>query len=269
METLQEPEIRKPPQSQPQARLPEPPKSPAPRQRRYSAPRDGSFWGFLPVSVITLFTAAYVTARFAPVEEPVKEITVELNDIDAVENEPPPLGESDAPKEELPPQPEPTPPPAEPDPTPPPPPVEKPEFELPEPAPTPAATPKPVQEKPKPKPEKPKIAPKPTTAPAASTAVKKGVPNGKVGGRGGSKGDFLATPRPQYDGVSLLRRYQGVGEVLIAYENGRITSVVMARSTGVSYLDSRTTTWVKNRYKVKPGVSGRATFSISWTLPKK
>lgn len=270
MKTLEEPRIEKPPEVralQPKsAAPPKPPETPGiSRSRRYAVPSESSLWTFLPMSVVTLLTAAYVTARFVPIEEPVKEITVELSDIEGVKSEPPPLGEPNAPSDGLPPQPEPIPPPPDAESTPPPP-LEKPEFELPEPAPTPR--PKPLQEKPGSRPER-TPSPKHTAAPAhAKPAAPRGVPNGKTASRGGSKGDFTATPHPKYDGVSLARRYHGVGEVLITYENGRISAVKMSRSTGVSYLDSRTTTWVRSRYKLKPGVSGKAKFTISWILPK-
>ncbi len=89
-----------------------------------------------------------------------------------------------------------------------------------------------------------------------------------VGGRGGSRGDFIATPKPQYDATALQRHYQGSGDVLIVYANGAIVSVEMTRGTGVSYLDAKTTSHVKSNYRVKAGASGRATFSINWTLPR-
>lgn len=85
-------------------------------------------------------------------------------------------------------------------------------------------------------------------------------------GRGGSRGDFISTPHPEYDSTSLERRYQGIGTALIIYSEGRILSVEMSQSTGVPYLDSRTTVWIKTYWKVKPGVSGRAILPITWRI---
>jgi outer membrane biosynthesis protein TonB len=182
-----------------------------------------------------------------------------------------------------------TPPPA---PTTPPPPKPEAEFIEPSPiiekAPAPEPRPEPAQEPPPPRneaqpqedikkavpPPLPKPKPSPNTAvkPAKSalpqTPSTPGSPAGVKGGRGGTHGDFVATPHPVYDTIAQQRGYQGTGEVLIIYQNGAIAAVTMKQSTGVSYLDSRTTSWVKARYRVKPGASGQATFKITWVLPR-
>ncbi len=89
---------------------------------------------------------------------------------------------------------------------------------------------------------------------------------GKAGGRGGSKGDFISTPHPEYDYTSLERHYEGSGTVLIIYSDGKIVSVRMRGSTGVSYLDSRTVNWVKSYWRVKSGASGEAILPITWRI---
>ena len=148
----------------------------------------------------------------------------------------------------------------------------------------------PEEKKPEPKPEPPKEKPKPvvkskprpaaptpatTTAPANGPAGSgiagakvgvRGSPGGVAGGRGGGRGDFISTPSPQYDATAKERRYQGRGMFLIQYENGSITSVSTIESTGVPYLDARTITHVKLRYRVKAGVSGAVRLPIVWQL---
>jgi outer membrane biosynthesis protein TonB len=162
----------------------------------------------------------------------------------------------------------------------PPPPPAPPEFVAPTPVPEPTATPLPSPPPPKPevlkKPALPKIvkpAPKAVSAEnsiaqtAPTSQPPAGSPVGVAGGRGGSHGDFVATPHPAYDTIAQQRGYEGVGDVLITYQDGAITAVTMTKSTGVSYLDTRTTIWVKTRYRVKPGTSGQAAFKITWVLP--
>jgi len=267
-------------------------KSPAkdPKRRsishRYGVPSDFSIWIYLPLSLAFFGFTPFVIARLLPPqEEEVKQMTIEFSDVEGVENEPPPLGLPDAPAEAVapaipeepvaPPEPEPEPEPEvpptlpEPAPVPGPEPVEQ---ALPEP---PKPTPPPIKEKPQSKPKaeakpKPLSAPKPKTGPASvptADAPPRGVSNGSDGGRGGSRGDFIAAPPLQYDRISLARRYTGRGEVTITYSDGKITNVAMSRSTGVSYLDSYTTTTVKRSYKVKKGVSGKAKFNINYSLP--
>lgn len=237
----------------------------APSHTAYPFPRERPFSVYLGLSLALLTAGVFWSHEFFHVDPPVKTVEVDLSDIAAVPGEPPPKGDTAAPSNPaLQPVPEPTPE-ATPEPTPPPP-VEKPEFIKPEPVPAP-----------QPLPPKPKVAevhpsqlrpsaPHPAIASPASVAVH-GTPSGVAGGRGGSKGDFIATPKPQYDLVALQRHYQGSGDVLITYANGAIVSVEMTRSTGNSYLDAKTTSHVRNNYRVKPGVSGKAKFSIYWTLP--
>lgn len=245
---------------------------------RYHVPKEFSLWAYLPVSLAFFAVSPLVIAKLVPhQEEEIKQITIEFADIEGAENEPPPLGEPDAPLEPVV-EPEPEPVPAEPEPVLPEPepvplPVE-PEPALPQPDPEPVKESPPEPAKPAPPPVKetpPAPAPKinkPAEKKPAKAPATRGVPTGVPGGRGGSKGDFIATPTIQYDRVSLARRYEGSGEVVITYNNGRIVDVAMSKSTGVSYLDTRTTTWVKRNYRVKSGVSGKAKFNIAWRLPK-
>lgn len=245
----------------------------APVSVSYALPSERPFWAFLGGSAAILaLTVIGYGAAFRPEPAP-KVVEIELNDINAVPGEPPPKGDSaEAPPEPTPQaEPEPTPEP-EPEPTPePPPPEEKPEFIKPEIVPTPPPPkPKPAVTRPPQPSPRPLTPPAPATQPraAGSPGVTRGTASGVAGGRGGSKGDFLSTPKPQYDLTALQRHYQGSGEVLITYSGGSIVSVSMTRSTGVPYLDSKTTAHVKSNYRVKPGASGKATFNITWNLPR-
>ena len=234
----------------------------------YGLPPERPFWMFLGGSATVLALAVLGYGLMFRPEPPPAIVEVDLSDIAAVPGEPPPKGDAAAPVEPTPaPTPEATPEPT-PEPTPPPP-VEKPEFVKPEPVPTPPPKPKAVAARPPepPRASRPPTPPRPVAAAPAPAAVR-GTSSGVVGGRGGSKGDFTATPHPQYDLTATQRHYQGSGSVLITYSNGAIVSVEMSQSTGVSYLDSKTVSWVKSMYRVKPGVSGRASFNIAWTLPR-
>jgi outer membrane biosynthesis protein TonB len=239
-----------------------------PAHSAYPLPRERPLSVYLGLSLVLLTAGTFWSREFFHVDPPPKTVEIDLSDIAAVPGEPPPKGDTAAPTEPAPqPTPELTPEPT-PEPTPPPP-VEKPEFVKPEPVPTPPpALPKPrvaAVHPPQPRPPAPHPA-RPAPAPVSSGV--RGTPSGVAGGRGGSKGDFIATPHPEYDNVATQRHYQGQGEVLISYANGELTSVEMSQTTGVSYLDSRTISWVRSRYRVKPGVSGRATFHIAWVLPR-
>jgi len=238
----------------------------------YNVPKELPFPVFFFLSLAVLFGAAEVVSRITPKEEIIKTVSVELASIEGLPDEPPPLGEPDAlpqdqlvqtpPVEEVipePPKPEPIP---EPEIAPVPPPV----AEFVEPEPPKPEPPKPVELK-KAEPVKPKVE-KVASVAKAPAAPPIGSPSGVVGGRGGSHGDFLATPHPSYDAVAQQRGYQGQGEVLITYDNGSILSVQMLQSTGVPYRDNRTTYWVKTKYRVKAGVSGKAKFNITWALPR-
>ena len=228
----------------------------APSSVSYTLPSERPFWMFLAGSAVTFALATVGYSVVFRAEPPPKVMEVELADIAAVPGEPPPKSEA---------PPEPTPPPepeATPEPPPEPPPEEKPEFVKPEPTPPP---PKPRVIAPRPPPPAPhppapvnKVAPLPV----------RGLTIGAPAARGGGRGDFIATPKPQYDITALQRHYQGSGDVLITYQNGSIVSVEMTRSTGVAYLDSKTTSHVKSNYRVKPGASGKGSFSIKWELPR-
>jgi outer membrane biosynthesis protein TonB len=228
--------------------------------------RESPLWPFLLLS-LALFAAGEVVLGFViHSEPPPKFVEVDLSDLQGVKDELPPPGEPSASPAAKPvstpaPTPQPTPEPT-PEPTPtPPPPAATPEFVKPEPS---------VQPRPSPKPRPRSRAPRheATTAPGPTQSAQtgRGSPTGKTGGAGGSKGDFIATPHPEYDSTALERRYQGSGAALITYANGQIIAAEMTRSTGVPYLDSRTTAWIKRYWKVKPGVSGRAILPISWRI---
>lgn len=224
---------------------------------------DDPFWLFVLISLACFGFAVYV-GSLKPKEEPLKIVEVDLG-IDGDPNEPPPLGEPDAPAEPTPEMtPEPTP-----EPTPPPEP-EKPEFVKPEedmtPAPTPAATPA-TTPAPRKAPPKPSAAPRPVKTTGIGTpGATRGVPTGVVGGRGGSRSDFIAMPRAEYDYTAIQRKYQGSATLRITYSNGHIDLVEVSSSTGVPYLDSRSVSWVKGNWKVKPGSSGKVTLPITWQL---
>jgi protein TonB len=257
----------------------------------YWLPREQPFAIFLFLST-ALFAASVGFALLLPAREKLPPlIEVDLG-VEGIENEPPPLGEPDAGVGEVapevpapeeppaaPPEPEPTPEP-EPEPeiqeeTPPTPP--QPEFTVPEEKPVAVATPKPKP--------KAKIAAKPAGPPKAETVQRttpaggpagsgattgnagvRGSPTGVAGGRGGGRGDFVSTPHPQYDATAKQRGYEGRGTFLITYSNGRITSVSVHQSTGVGYLDSRTISWIKSRWRVKSGASGSGRLPITWRM---
>jgi len=211
---------------------------------------------------------------------------VALEDLEGVENEPPPLGAPDAgapaAPEEQPKPPAPEPPPPEPEQPPPPPdpipdPV-KPEFVKPEekPVPTPAP-PKPKASTPKPAgTPKPAVVPNPKTAPGATgtgetddpnaKAGPRGVANGVPGGKGGQKGNFVSRPDPPYDNLMLTRKYQGTGRATITVSGGRITSVQLTQSTGNSYLDAKALAWVRSNWKPSPGSEGTFSFPVVFKL---
>ena len=232
------------------------------------------FWIYLLVSVIA-FAVFFACGAYWQPREILNTVEVDLPPLaDAVENEPPPLGDPDAgakAEPEPPLEPEPEPPPVEP-----PPPVQ-PEFIKPEEKPPPATPPpKPATPKPLPKPGKPSGTPAPRpTAPGSGDNPDpnakpglRGSPGGVPGGRGGSAGDFTSRPNPQYDNLALTRHYEGQGRAKIVYENGRVLDVEITSSTGVSYLDTRSVMWIKANWHVKAGASGTATLPIIWTLPK-
>ncbi|MES2571233.1 MAG: hypothetical protein V4710_14405, partial [Verrucomicrobiota bacterium] len=187
----------------------------------YKVPRERGLGWYLAGSIV-LFTVLTSLASLLPPEEKLPPmIEVDLG-TDAIENEPPPLGEIDAgasepaeapvaepmPEEETqPPEPEPEPEPPEPEPSveePVPPPA--PEFVAPkEELPPPKPRPKPVAKIP------PKVVRKPApiqvagpaTAPPSAPAGSglstgrigvRGSPGGKPGGKGGGRGDFISTP---------------------------------------------------------------------------
>lgn len=233
------------------------------------------FWIYLVVSIL-VFVGFFFAAALLKPHEVFKLVEVDLAPMaDAVENEPPPLGDPDAGAK----APEPVPPPEEPPPPPPPepPPPVEPEFVKPEEKPPPA-TPPPKLATPKPQPKpaaRPAGTPSPRpTAPGSGDNpdpnAKPGVrgsPTGVAGGRGGSAGDFTSRPNPQYDNLALTRHYEGQGRAKIVYENGRILDVQVTSSTGVSYLDTRSVMWVKANWRVKSGASGTATLPVIWKLP--
>lgn len=237
------------------------------------------FWIYLLVSIIGFAVFFACGVYWKPHEIP-QTVEVYLEPLaDAVENEPPPLGDPDAgakaetAPEPEPPQPEPEPPP---EPMPEPPPV-VPEFVKPEEKPPPATPPpKPATPKPTatPKAAKPSTpGPRPTAPgsgdnpdPNAKPGLR-GSPNGVAGGRGGSAGDFTSRPNPSYDNLALQRRYEGQGRAKIVFENGRILDVEIVSSTGVSYLDTSSVRWIKANWRVKAGASGTVSLPIIWKLP--
>ncbi len=273
----------------------EPQLKPQPSLRSYWLPRDQPFTVFLLLSVV-LFAASAGLAFLIPPETKLPPmIEVDLG-VDGVEIEPPPLGEPDAGLGELKPAPEEievTPAPLEPVPAPDPaepvpemleevaPPIQpEPEFTVPEEKPIPKAAPK-AKAQPK-STAKPVQAPRtvetgrvaaaaPNGAPVGSgettgrTGIR-GSPTGTAGGRGGGRGDFTSTPHPQYDPTARQRAYEGRGIFLIVYSGGRIVSVSTQQSTGVPYLDARTISWIKSRWRVKSGVSGSGRLPITWRL---
>jgi outer membrane biosynthesis protein TonB len=249
---------------------------------QYRVPKESSLTWFVAASLV-FFAGALLLSNLIPRTELPPMIEVDLG-FEGVENEPPPLGEPDAgggdvqpepprepekPEMQQPEPPAPEPIPEEPVVEQPPAPEPTPSFVVPEEV-TPPPPPKPVAAKSirpsKPAPLRPQAsAPAGSGIAGAKTGVR-GSPVGQPGGRGGSRGDFISTPHPQYDATSRQRGYQGRGVFLISYQNGRIVSVTTQQSTGVSYLDARTIAWVKSRFRVKSGVSGEVRFPITWQL---
>jgi protein TonB len=246
------------------------------------------FWVFLLVSMTVFAGGTLLGIYWKPADSPAV-IEINLDYIEGVENEPPPLGTPDAggpaapeeapkpPEPEPPPPPEPEPPPPPPEPVPAPP--VQPEFPKPEEKPaTPVpSTPRPKAASPKPAGSpKPVVVPNPKTAPGGTGTGEsddpnakpgpRGVPDGVAGGRGGQKGGFIARPDPPYDNLMLTRKYQGTGRATLTVSGGRIVSVSLSQSTGNSYLDSKALAWIRARWKPAPGAEGTFTFPVVFRL---
>jgi protein TonB len=160
----------------------------------------------------------------------------------------------------------PEPPPPEPIPEPP-----KPQFIVPEER--PIATPRPhvAAATPREHPHHTTITPSTTATSAGDGAPTgkagtRGSPGGQAGSHGGSRGDFISTPQPQYDEVARQRGYQGRTVVIIHYTGGAIVAVSVEQSSGIPYLDARTTSWISSRWRVKPGASGNIPQTVTWQL---
>ncbi|MGC3989897.1 MAG: hypothetical protein QM796_09515 [Chthoniobacteraceae bacterium] len=78
--------------------------------------------------------------------------------------------------------------------------------------------------------------------------------------------DFTAMPPPEYDHVALQNHYQGRGVFQIDYKNGAITEVTLVKSTGNSFLDIRSISWIKTHFRLKQGVSGAALLPLTWKI---
>jgi TonB family protein len=248
------------------------------------------FWVFLLVSIL-VFAGGTLLGIYAKWGDSPAVIQIDLDYLEGVQNEPPPLGDPNAggpaAPEEQPklPEPEPPPPPPEPEPepsAPPPDPVPEPvQPEFPEPEEKPPATPVPATPRPKaakPRPSgtpKPAV-PKPVTWPGATGTGEtenpnakpgpRGVANGVAGGRGGQKGGFISRPDPPYDNLMLTRKYQGTGRARLTVSGGRITSVKLSQSTGTQYLDSKAIAWIRSNWKPAPGAEGTFTFPVVFRL---
>ena len=225
------------------------------------------FWIFLAVASGVFATGVWLGVLYHPQETIIRS---DLDFLEGVENEPPPLGQPDAgaPAPEKPPEPEPTPP--EPEPPPPiPPPEPVPDF--PKPEEKPPATPAPAPPKPKPAPLKPAV-PSLKTAPAATGGGEtdnpnakpgpRGVPNGVPGGRGGQHGGFIARPDMPIDNMIITRKYFGRGTARVVCEGGRIVSVEMTSGTGFEYCDKKAVQWIRAHWQAAPGSSGTFSFPI-------
>jgi TonB family protein len=103
---------------------------------------------------------------------------------------------------------------------------------------------------------------------AASNPGTRGVATGVAGGRGGQRGGFSARPNPPYDSVMLARRYQGSGKARITVANGKILSVSIVQSSGISYLDSKAAAWIRSRWKPAPGTEGTFTVPFIFRLAR-
>ena len=252
-----------------------------PPQVTFDYRSDIPFWVFLLVSLL-VFTAGTILGIYAKWGESNAVMQIDLDYLEGVENEPPPLGTPDggapaAPPEEVkPPEPEPPPPPPDPEPPPPEPVPEivQPEFPKPEekPAPTPAP-PKPKAATPKPAgTPKPQVVPNPKTAPGGTGTGEtdnpnakpgpRGVPNGVVGGKGGQKGGFISRPNPTRDYMMISHNYTGTGRATVRVSGGRIVDVQISQSTGISYLDSHAKAWIRSNWIPAPGAEGTYTFPV-------
>lgn len=254
----------------------------------YALPAERALWPWL-VASLAVLTLGFLSAFWWPQEPalpPMVEVELGLDLAEAPQSapmvavaEPVPAPESLPPPVEEMPVPEP-PPPA---PTPEPLPAKPAEFVVPEPAaPAPMATPSPTPA--------PRATPRPLAKPAVAerraeprpaepTAVRAtpGSARPPISGGGGSptvgqragagnRSDFIRTPQPEYDATARQRNYQGRGVFTIRYANGGITSVAVAQSTGIPYLDARTTAWIQSRWRVKGGSSGAVSLPVRWQL---
>lgn len=235
------------------------------------------FWIFLAVAA-GVFTGGTMLGIYLRPQDTI--VRTDLDFLEGIETEPPPLGDPNAgapapeptptppepPKPPKPPEPEP-----EPEPPPPPPPEPTPEFPKPEEKPpaTPPPKPKAVA---KPAATPRAIVANPKTAPAGTGSGEsdnpnakpgpKGVPGGVPGGRGGQKGGFISRPDMPIDNMIVSRKYFGRGTARVVCANGSIVSVEMSKSIGFSYCDNKAVQWIRSRWKPAPGTNGTFSFPI-------
>lgn len=225
------------------------------------------FWIFLAVSAVVFATGVFLGTYYRPAPQILR---TDLDYLEGVENEPPPLGDPNAgaPAPEKPPEPEP--PPEPPPPVPEPPPVPVPDFAKPEEK--PPATPAPERPKPpKPAPGTPRPV-IPNHVPAGTGAGEsndpnakpgtKGVPNGVPGGRGGQQGGFIARPDMPLDNMIVTRKYYGRGTAQVVCAGGRIVSVSMSASIGFTHCDEKAVKWIRDHWTPAPGTNGAFTFPV-------
>ena len=235
------------------------------------------FWVFLLISA-AVFAAGVMLGTFIRPEPLI--VRTDLEYIEGIESEAPPLGEPDAgaaaPEQPTPPEPEP-PPPQEPEPVPvsepePPPPEPEPELkpDFPE---QKKEVPTPLPPAPNPKrPYKPSLASSSPVVPKKNTGVERsggenaaanakagprGVPAGVPNGKGGQKGGFLSRPHMPIDNMIITRKWFGRGTASVTCADGRITGVEITSSTGFPYCDKRAQAWILAQWKCAPGTTGR------------
>jgi TonB family protein len=79
----------------------------------------------------------------------------------------------------------------------------------------------------------------------------------------------LNAPRPEYPLEAMRQKITGDGIAVMRIDpnSGKVTDVMMAKSTGSSFLDSAAVTGFK-RWRFKPGTVSSVTCPVTFTLPR-
>jgi outer membrane biosynthesis protein TonB len=231
------------------------------------------FWVFLLIAA-AVFAAGVMLGSYLHFHPPAARTDLEF--IEGIENQPPPIGAPDAggpapeqPPPPQPPEPEPESPPLAPEPVPMPQPV--PDFAKPEDK--PPATPAPVPQskqvlKPPVSTTPPKVTKPNTSAGGTGTGEStnpnakpgpRGVPAGVPNGQGGQKGGFISRPDMPIDRTIITQKYYGRGMARVTCAAGAIVSVEINPSIN-TYCDSRAKQWIQSHWRCAPGTNG--TFAV-------